>query len=82
MLQTDARQKRIRSVDTPEKVRLNKLRRMADRQGLKLVKSKRRDPLAVDYNLFWLVDKKTNNYILSSEGMTLPDIERYLLRKG
>lgn len=34
------------------KVRENRLRRMADRQGLRLVKSRRRDPLAVDYGRY------------------------------
>jgi hypothetical protein len=36
-------------VDQSEKVRENRLRRMADRQGFQLVRSRRRDPLAVDY---------------------------------
>ena len=34
---------------TSEKVRENRLRRMAKRQGLALSKSRRRDPLAIDY---------------------------------
>jgi hypothetical protein len=40
-----------------EKVRENRLRRMAERQGLRLVKSRRRDPLALDYQLYALVSK-------------------------
>lgn len=43
---------------TDEKVRENRLRRMAERQGLKLVKSRRRDPLAVDYDLYALISQK------------------------
>jgi len=36
-------------MDAAEKVREARLRRMTERRGLKLVKSRRRDPLAVDY---------------------------------
>ncbi len=39
---------------TPEKVRENRLRRMAERQGLKLHKSRRRDPRAIDYGTYHL----------------------------
>lgn len=41
---------------TQEKVRENRLRRMAGRQGLQLLKSRRRDPRAIDYGIYWLVD--------------------------
>ncbi len=37
-----------------EKVRENRLRRMAVRQGLALEKSRRRDPRARDYGMYWL----------------------------
>ena len=39
-------------MDQSIKVRENRLRRMAERQGLRLVKSRRRDALAVDYGKF------------------------------
>ena len=39
-------------MDQSIKVRENRLRRMAERQGLRLVKSRRRDPLAVDYGRY------------------------------
>ena len=39
-------------MDQSIKVRENRLRRMAERQGLRLVKSRRRDPLAVDYGKY------------------------------
>lgn len=42
-----------------EKVRENRLRRMAERQGLRLVKSRRRDPRAIDYGEMWL-----NRYVV------------------
>jgi hypothetical protein len=41
---------------TAEKTRETRLRRMAERQGLALRKSRRRDPLAKDYGLYWVVD--------------------------
>lgn len=41
---------------THEKVRENRLRRMAERQGLRLVKSRRRDPRALDFGVCWLED--------------------------
>jgi hypothetical protein len=44
------------ALSTQEKVRENRIRRMAGRQGLQLVKSRRRDPRALDYGTYWLVD--------------------------
>ena len=41
---------------TAEKVRENRLRRMAERQGLELRKSRRRDPRAIDYGRWYIVD--------------------------
>ena len=38
------------------KTRVTRLRRRAERQGLELRKSRRRDPLAKDYGLYWVVD--------------------------
>jgi hypothetical protein len=42
-----------------QKVRLNRLRRMASRQALVLEKSRRRDPRAVDYDTYTLRDAGT-----------------------
>jgi hypothetical protein len=36
----------------------NRLRRMADRQGLRLEKSRRRDPLAPDYGEIYIVNQR------------------------
>lgn len=41
-----------------EKVRENRLRRMAARQGLKLTRTRRLDPLAIDYGTYHLVPAK------------------------
>lgn len=43
-----------------DKIRENRLRRMAVRQGLQLAKSRRRDPRAVDYGVYRVVDAHTS----------------------
>lgn len=48
---------------TEEKVLENRLRRVADRRGLKLVKSRSRDTNAVDYGLYALIDVATRGAI-------------------
>ena len=42
------------------KVLENKLRRMADRRGYRLVKSRSRDEGAIDHGLFAVIDVETN----------------------
>lgn len=59
-----------------EKVRENKLRRMAARQGLTLHKSRRRDPRAVDFGAYWLTNDR--NAIVAGDRMSIDDVERYL----
>ena len=49
--------------DVPTKVRENRLRRVADRRGRRLVKSGRRDPNALDYGLFALIDYETGGAV-------------------
>src|SRR5262249_22985644 len=46
------------SMDQKEKVRENRLRRMAARQGLKLSRTRRLDSLAIDYGTYHLVPAK------------------------
>ncbi len=41
----------------------NRLRRAAERQGYMLVKSRRRDPRAIDYGKYVLVEDKKGNRI-------------------
>lgn len=65
-----------------DKVRENRLRRMAERQGLTLIKSRRRDPRAVDYGKYWLAQISTNTLETSEQGMTLVEIEAYLTGEG
>jgi hypothetical protein len=62
-----------------EKVRENRLRRMADRQGLKLRKSGRRDPRAIDYGRYWLIEIDRNIVAAGgNNGMTLDEVEEEL----
>jgi hypothetical protein len=60
--------------DQEEKVRENRLRRMAARQGLAIHKSRRRDPRAIDFGHWWVVhpDERT------VELMDIDAVERYL----
>jgi len=63
-----------------EKVRENRLRRAAVRQGLRLVKSRRRDPRASDYGRYWLQGE--HRALVSSEyGVTLDEVEEFLSGK-
>lgn len=73
-----------------DKVRENKFRRAAERQGLLLVKSRRRDPRACDYGMYVLVDDTAGNRVgryggqaaisalAGGFGMTLDEIEKAL----
>lgn len=49
------------------KVRENLVRRIAARQGYRLEKSRRRDPRALDYGRYNLVDEFTGEYILETQ---------------
>lgn len=70
-------------ISTAEKTRETRLRRMADRQGLQLVKSRRRDPRAIDYGRHMLIDS-ANDAVVAGTGahgravFTLDDVEAYL----
>jgi len=62
-----------------EKVRENRLRRMANRQGLALQKSRRRDPYALEYGNYWLVNPQVNAVIAGGKvGVSLDDVEEWL----
>ncbi len=63
---------------TDDKVRENRLRRMALRQGLVLRKSRRRDPRSIDYGLFWLDAKDTGKSVTPETGVGIDAIEQYL----
>jgi hypothetical protein len=59
-----------------EKVREDRLRRRAGRQGLRLQKSRRRDPRALDYGTYQLVNARTGEPERS--GLTLDEAEKAL----
>jgi hypothetical protein len=59
------------------KVHENKLRRMAARQGFSLLKSRRRDPRAVDDGSYSLVDEQ-NCLVTPGPSWSLEGVERYL----
>jgi hypothetical protein len=67
-----------------DKTRETRLRRMADRQGLRLEKSRRRDPKAVDYDRYWLLDQATGNVVAGASAIGRPawdlnQVETWLL---
>jgi hypothetical protein len=68
-----------------DKVRENKLRRAAHRQGLQLAKSRARDPRAIDFGRYVLRDELTTGVVFGIGvhqrfTATLDDIEAYLAR--
>ena len=67
-----------------DKARENRLRRAAERQGLRLMKSRRRDPRAIGYGTYMLVDPNTTAMVARSlpdgYGLSLDDVERDLGR--
>jgi hypothetical protein len=60
---------------TNEKTRETRLRRMAERQGLAIHKSRRRDPRALDYGRWWVVHPNERYVELTDTDA----LERYLL---
>jgi hypothetical protein len=69
---------------TSDKVRENRLRRMAERQGLRLVKSRRRDPHAIGYGGYMLVYARTGKPKYGDEWwpfcLDMNDVEERLTR--
>ncbi len=64
------------------KIRENRLRRMAERQGLGLLKSRRRDPHANDFGRFMIYDAEKNYLVAGgwpvSYSLDLDDVEDFL----
>lgn len=65
-------------MDQAEKVREIRLRRMAERQGLTLSRSRRRDPRALDFGKYWL--RKGDQLVTAEDGIGMDEVEAYLLR--
>jgi hypothetical protein len=68
--------------DIEHKVRENRLRRVAERQGLRLEKSRRRDKRAWDWGTYQLVDASTSTAVAYGSthgyGLNLDEIEAAL----
>lgn len=71
------------ATSTSFKVRENRVRRMAERQGLALHKSGRRDPRALDYGTYGLYDANRNVLEVGNPstgfGLSLEEVERALM---
>lgn len=73
------------STTTRDLSREKRLRRAAQRQGLHLTRSSRRDPRALDFGRWWITDASTGALItpagstdVARRGLTLEDIEAWL----
>ena len=49
--------------EADDKVLENRLRRMLQRRGYQLIKSRRRDPRAIDYGGYMIADASTNGVV-------------------
>ena len=65
---------------TEEKVMENRLRRVAERRGLRLQKSRRRDKNATDYGVYFLVHADNWNHVVTHG--SLSSIDKFLEAKG
>ena len=64
---------------TEAKVRENRLRSMAEGQGCVLLKSRRDDPNAADFERYWLIDMETDGVVFGDHvGVGLDEIEACL----
>lgn len=70
----------ISGMETADKVRENRLRRVAERRGLRLVKSRRRDPGALTFGRYFMEtqDGKVANGYQTVRGFTLDEVEERL----
>jgi hypothetical protein len=59
-------------VSSVNKTRETRLRRAADRQGLRLERSRRRDPRAIDYDRYWLLDLATGDVMAGASPIGRP----------
>lgn len=70
-------------MEESEKVRENRLRRAADRQGRQLQKSRARDPRALGFGLWRIVDSRRNRVVAGGQpwdySLTLDDVEAWLV---
>jgi len=60
-----------------DKVIENRIRRALHRRGLALKKSRRRDPHAIGYGTYAVIDPQINACV-SSNGLTLEDVDDWM----
>lgn len=63
-------------IDPIFKTRESRLRRAAQRQGLELKKNRRRDPFALDYGTYRLLDWRGS--VVAGERLTFSDVAKIL----
>lgn len=65
--------------DAWSKVRENKVRRAAERQGYAISKNRRRDPRALGYGTYSLSGNQSVTASTSAEALTLGQVEDFLI---
>lgn len=69
-----------------DRVRENRIRRMAERQGLRVVKSRRRDRRAFDFGGFMLLDANSGSVVSGAHplpfSLNLDEVEGHLTSGG
>jgi hypothetical protein len=66
-------------MSTTPRARELRIRRMAERQGLALRKSRRRDPHALDYASWWVIDPALRRIVAGDRwGIDLDSVESWL----
>jgi hypothetical protein len=66
-------------MNAEDKIRENRIRRMAQRQELTIRKSRRRDPRAVDYGKYWVFEATTDVLVAGGQsGLNLDGVEDWL----
>jgi hypothetical protein len=70
----------LQGMDQETKIRENRLRRMAERRGLRLIKSRKRDPMALEYGRYHIEasDGRMAEEFPTLRGFTLDEIEERL----
>jgi hypothetical protein len=61
-----------------ESAREARLRRLASRQGLAVRKSRAREPRAIEYGLYGVIDPYSNTWVSQPFSMTLDGLEEFL----
>ncbi len=64
-----------------EKTRENRLRRNAERQGLRLAKSRRQAPMHPD-GPYFISDPYNNTLVSRETGLDLDEVEQFLSEEG